>query len=337
MSQALSLFTVETHTAGQPTRIVVGGLPRLLGDTVAAKRDVVRTQHDGLRTFLTSEPRGHTGMYGAYLVEPSHPDASAGVIFFSTVNYDDMCGHGIIGVATALVAEGMVATAAPETQFAVETPAGLVPVRARIAGGKAASVILRSVPAFVLDLDVSVDVPEVGSVRGDVAFGGNWYFYVDATSLGIPLDASHLGQLRSLGAAIKAALTGLFDLRHPLNSDIAASFLGVSFVQRGPDERTQRNLVVEGPDFFDRSPCGTGTCGRLATLVARGELATGDTLRNDGLFGGHFLGTAVDTATVGDYSAIIPEIEGSASITGYARFILEPDDPFGMAGLTTGS
>ena len=325
----LHLTTIETHTCGHPTRVVVDGLPSFAGVSVAEQRACARGELDFLRTFLCREPRGHGAMYAAYVV-PSQV-ADAGVVFASQVGYDDMCGHGTIGVVTALCESGRLPRDRP---VRLETPAGVVTAEPHWDGRRVAAVSFDSVPAFLYERDVTVQVPGVGAVRGDVAFGGNWYLYVAAATLDETVDAAHLPALVRLGAAIKEARNGVAEVVHPLHGQIARSLIGVSFY--GPPQRDpaadQINLVVESEVFYDRSPCGTGTCGRMAVLHARGELAPGAEFRNEGIAGGTFSGRITALTSVGPFAAIQPRLTGSAWLMGQAQWSLDPTDPLGTAG-----
>lgn len=323
------LTTIETHTCGHPTRVVVDGLPPFAGISVADQRACARAEHDELRTLLCREPRGHLAMYAAYVV-PSQV-ADVGVVFASQVGYDDMCGHGTIGVVTALSQSGRLPRDRP---VRLETPAGVVTAEPRWDGRRVASVSFDSVPAFLFERDVSVDVPGFGEVRGDIAFGGNWYLYVDAAAIGQPIDAANLPELMRLGNAVKEARNGVAEVEHPLHPQIARALIGVSFygAPRADPAADQCNVVVESDTFYDRSPCGTGTCGRMAVLHARGELAVGEPFRNEGIAGGEFTGRIVTETAVGPLAAIQPRLTGSAWVMGQAQWSLDPTDPLGTAG-----
>jgi len=333
-----SIFVVDSHTAGHPTRIVVGGLPKIQGDSVAQKRDYVRSKLDDyVRNFLCNEPRGHDGMYGAILTEPSSKDADFGVIFFSTVGYDDMCGHGTIGVATILVEMGMIHMEEPSTEVTLETPAGLVRAKAKVIDGKVKSVSFINVPAFLYKEGISINVPGYGEVKGDIAFGGNWYFYVNARELDIRVRSENIDELLKAGTAIKNEFNKQFDLVHPTDPNISKKLLGVSFLDSPVKNKKadQNNIVVEG-ELVDRSPCGTGTSGRMAVLFARNKLGLNEDFVNESITGTTFRGRLIGKTKVGEYPAVVPEITGSAYITGFNHFVLDPDDPFGSKGFLLG-
>ena len=332
-----SIFAVDSHTAGEPTRIAVGGLPKIQGDSVAEKRDYVRSKMDYIRSFLCNEPRGHDAMYGALLTDPGSEDAAFGVIFFSPVGYDDMCGHGVIGVATVLVETGMVHVEGPSKEVILETPAGLVRTKVNVTNGKVKSVSFVNIPAFLYKENLSINVPSYGEVKGDVAFGGNWYFYVNSPEIGVRVKSENIDDLVKAGIAIKNAFNKEFDLVHPTDPNISTKLLGVSILDSPVKNKKayQNNVVVEGK-FADRSPCGTGTCGRMAILFAKNKLALNEDFVNEGITGTVFRGRLIGKTRVGKYPAVIPEIAGSAYITGFNHIVLDPDDPFGLNGFLLG-
>jgi len=338
MKSSNSIFAVDSHTAGHPTRIVVGGLPKIPGNSVAEKRDYIRNKMDYIRKFLCNEPRGHSGMYGAILTEPANKDADFGVIFFSTVGYDDMCGHGVMGVTSVLVEMGMVPLEQPSTTITLETPAGLIQAKANIIDGKVKDVSLANVPAFLYKEDMSINIPGYGEVKGDVAFGGNWYFYVDAKDIGIRVRPENINDLIATGIAIKNEFNKKFDLVHPTDPNISKKLLGVSIIDSPVKNKDadQNNIVVEGKLFFDRSPCGTGTSGRMAILFGKNRLDLNEDFVNEAISGATFRGRLIKKTKVGEYPAVVPEITGSAYITGFNHFLLDPDDPFGLEGFLIG-
>ena len=332
-----SIFVVDSHTVGEPTRVVVGGLPKIPGDSVAQKREYVRSKMDYVRHFLCNEPRGHDGMYGALLTEPGSEDADFGVIFFSPVGYDDMCGHGTIGVATVLIETGMVHVEGTSKEVILETPAGLIRVAANMAGKELKSISFVNVPAFLYKEDISVNVPGYGEVKGDVAFGGNWYFYVNAKEIGVRVRSENIDDLIKTGIAIRNEFNKEFDLVHPTDPNISTKLLGVSIIDSPAKNKRadQNNIVVEGK-LVDRSPCGTGTCGRMAVLFAKNKLGLNEGFVNESITGAVFHGRLIEKTKVGEYPAVIPEITGSAYVTGFNHIVLDPDDPFGVKGFVLG-
>ncbi len=266
-------------------------------------------------------------MYGAVLTEPVTPDGDLGVLFLHTEGWSTMCGHGVIALVTVLVETGAVAATGPEAVVRLDTPAGRVVARARLDAGRVRSVAFENVPSFVVALDQTVAVPGLGTVRYDVAFGGAFYAYCEAAPLGLRLVPEEYRQLIAAGEAITRAVAAQQAIRHP--HDDALSFLyGTIFTgpAHAPDAHSRHVCVFAGTQV-DRSPTGTGVSGRLALEHARGRLTPGAPLVVESLIGTRFAGRIVRTATVGTVPAVVPEVEGSAFITGRTEFVLDPADP----------
>lgn len=315
-----------------PTRVVVGGVGTLPGDTMEERRRYVIDEADHLRTWLMFEPHGHSAMSGAILQPPIREDADFGVVYIEVSGCLPMCGHGTIGVATVLVETGMVELTEPETVIRLDTPAGLVVATVQVdeARARARSVTIENVPSFVTELDASVQVPGLGKVRYDMAFGGNFYAIVDLAALGEQapcFDRTNGAALLDVGMQIMAAINEQRPPLHPENPAIDHVH-HVQLVAPGSTPQHSRHAMVIHPGWFDRSPCGTGTSARVAQLVARGQMAIGDELANESLIGAHFVGRAISHAKVGEFDAVIPTITGRAWITGTSQHMLAPDDPF---------
>lgn len=321
---------VDSHTEGMPTRVVVGGVGTLPGSTMEERRHYVINEADHLRTWLMYEPHGHSAMSGAIMQPPTRADADWGVVYIEVSGCLPMCGHGTIGVATVLVETGMVEVNEPETVIRLDTPAGLVIARVQVDGGRARSVTIENVPSFVTELDAQVDVPGIGPVTYDMAFGGNFYAIVQLESLAAAapaFDRANTAALLDTGMRIMAAINATHPPAHPLNPAIDHVH-HVQLVAPGSTAQHSRHAMVIHPGWFDRSPCGTGTSARVAQLIARGELSIDDDLINESLLGTHFVGRAIETTTVGEFDAIVPTITGRAWITGTSQHMLAPDDPF---------
>jgi len=290
-----------------------------------------------VRTFLCNEPRGHDGMYGAILTEPTSEDADFGIIFFSPVSYDDMCGHGTIGVSTVLVEMGMVRVEEPSTKFTLETPAGLIRVTANMAGKELRGISFVNVPAFLYKEDMSINVPGYGEVKGDVAFGGNWFFHVNAKEIGVRVRPEDVDDLVKAGIAIKNEFNKEFDLVHPTDPNISKKLLGVTIIDSPVTNKDadQRNIHILGR-MFDRSPGGTATSSRMAILFAKNKLGLNEEFVNESITGAVFRGRLIEKTKVGKYQAVIPEVTGSAHVSGFNHIVLDPDDPFGLEGFQLG-
>ncbi len=318
---------VDSHTEGMPTRVIVGGVGVLPGETMAERRLHVMTEADDLRTLLMYEPRGHSAMSGAILQPPTRPDADWGVVYIEVSGCLPMCGHGTIGVATVLVETGMVEVTEPVTTIRLDVPIGLVEARVQVEDGRAKAVTIRNVPSFTVGLDRTVRVPGFGEVTYDMAFGGNFYAIVPIERLGIPFERSEKQRMLDAALAMMDAINETEMPVHPTAPAVRECH-HVYLEAPGSDARYSRHAMAIHPGWFDRSPCGTGTSARMAQLHTRGLLPLDTDFVNESFIGTRFTGRLVDTATVGPYDAVVPTITGRAWITGTAQYVLDPEDPF---------
>jgi len=320
------ITTIDAHAEGEPFRVITSGFPELPGDTILARRRYAKAHYDYLRTALMWEPRGHADMYGCIVTPPVTPGADAGVLFIHNEGFSTMCGHGVIGFTTVALETGMFLMSEPETTLRIDTPAGLVTARGRVSDGRVKSVYFHNVPSFVLELDAIVDAPGVGRTRYDLAFGGAFYAYVKAEEVGLTCSPEDYRRLIEVGMAIKRAVMASRAVPHPFEEDL--SFLyGVIFI--GPASNANyhsRNVCVFAEGEVDRSPTGTGVSGRLAIHHARGEIGASEPIVIESVIGSRFTGRVAQTTTFGPYNAIIPEVEGTARITGRHEFMIDPDD-----------
>jgi proline racemase len=322
--RASRYFTaVDSHTEGMPTRVITGGVGPIPGATMAERREHFVKNMDHIRQFLVNEPRGHAAMSGAILQPATRQDADWGVLYIEVSGCLPMCGHGTIGVATVLVETGMVEVTEPVTTVRLDTPAGLVVAEVAVRDGRAESVRFQNVPAYVHELDAVVDVPGLGEVRYDMAYGGNFYAILPIESIGIPFDVKEKERMLATGLSIMDAINAQ---RRPVHRDDPgiAGCKHVQLVAPGRDGSDARNAMVIHPGWFDRSPCGTGTSARMAQLHARGELALHTDFVNESLLGTRFTGRLVAETARG----VTPTIEGRAWLTGMAQYLLDPTDPF---------
>jgi len=323
----LKITTIDAHTGGEPFRVITGGWPELPGDTILERRRYAKEKLDHLRTALMFEPRGHADMYGCIITPPVTPGADIGILFMHNEGFSTMCGHGIIGITKVALETGLLPLTAPETTIKIDTPAGLVTAHARVADGRVESVYFHNVPSFVLALDETVEVPGLGSVRYDLAFGGAFYAYVQAGSVGLTCTPEDYGALIETGRAIKQAIMTNRPIPHPFEADL--SFLyGTIFI--GPplgEGAHSRNVCVFAEGEVDRSPTGTGVSGRLAIHHARGELGLNQPIIIESIIGSRFTGRVIATTPFGPHPAITPEVEGVAHITGRHEFLIDPTDP----------
>lgn len=324
-----TIQAVDSHTAGEPTRIVTGGLPRIAGEDMAGKRAVLRRDHDHLRRALVLEPRGHDAIVAAFLLPPCDPAADLGVVFANDAGYLGMCGHGAIGVATVAVATGMVAAVEPETMVVLDTPAGVVRCRVRVEDGRPVAVTMVNVPSFLFRQRAVVPVEGFGRIAVDIAYGGNWFAFVEAGQLGLEVARQRLPQLMPAAMAVRQALidAGIRGVHPQTGEEQIVDHVKVFAELEGPDAPGARALTLCPGAAYDRSPCGTGTSAKLAVLHAKGELEPGRWFTSESVLGTRFRGRVAATTEVGALAAIVPEVEGSAWITGFATFVLDPDDP----------
>ena len=327
MSILRSVNTVETHTEGMPTRVVIEGIGEIPGNTAFEKRAYFMEHMDHLRQWLMFEPRGHSAMSGAILQKSTRSDADIGVVYIEVSGCLPMCGHGPIGVATALIERNLVKVTEPVTTVRLDTPAGLVVVDVDVKDGKALKVTITNVPSFLYQKDQTVNVPGYGKVSYDMAYGGNFYAIIPAETMGIPFLKENGAKFLAAGLAISDAINEQNRPVHPENPEIAICH-HIDFISPGEHPLHWKNAMAIYPGWFDRSPCGTGTSARLAQLVARGQFKDDDVLINESWIGSHFEARVKNHTTVANYDAIVPLITGRAWVMGEATWILDSADPF---------
>jgi proline racemase len=317
--------TVDYHTAGEPFRIVSGGVPPLRGRTIMEKRRYALQELDHVRQLLVFEPRGHADMYGGFVTEPEDQGAALGVVFFHNAGYSTACGHGTIALVTWAVEAAIVPTGGPATEVVVDVPSGRLRTVASVKSGRVRSVRFQNVPSFVL-IDAFPVTAGSRRVETAVAYGGAFYAIVPAERFELPIEPAFVPRFIELGREIKAGIEASRNIAHPLQPELEGIY-GVMFTAGN------RNVTVFADGEVDRSPCGSGTSARLALLDQRGELARGTTLMHESIIGGRFASRVVGEARVGEYPAVITEVEGSAHLTGYHQFVLHADDPIGVGFL----
>ena len=319
--------TIDTHTGGEPTRTIIGGLPFISGKTIWDKMTYLKNNLDWVRTALMLEPRGHSGMAGVILTEPAHPEADIGVIFLETYGFAPMCGHGTIGVSTSLVETGMVGVEEPVTHITLDTPAGLIPVRVNVEKGTARSVTFRNTPSFVLAEDIECDIPKFGKIKMDVSYGGSVFAILPAASVGIKICPENADEIIEKGKIIREAVNRQVKIQHP-EIDCINACTHIEFYSESPNPKVHaKNAVFFADRWIDRSPCGTGTSAKMAALYSKGVLKLDEEFVHESIIGSIFKARAVAETSVGPYSAIIPEVTGSAHIMGINKFFIDPDDP----------
>jgi proline racemase len=318
---------IDTHTMGEPTRIIIAGLPPLKGASVMEKKQKMEASYDWMRQAQIFEPRGHMDMFGAFLVEPVHPEADFGVIFTDSGGYLNMCGHGTIGVSTMLVEMGYVPKVEPYTTLTLEAPAGLIRVKVAVAQDRVESVTFTNVPAFVYKRDCMVTLPEIGPVTFDIAFGGSFFALVHAAQLKQQIRQENLSVMVPLALRLRDIINNTIPVQHPTLPITTVDLVEVYDAPTLPNAHT-RNVVIFGDGNVDRSPCGTGTCAKLALLHAEGKIGCHKPFVHESILGTTFTGEIVEETMVKDIKAIIPQITGSAYITGFNQLIIDDRDPY---------
>ncbi len=337
----------DAHAGGEHGRVIVGGVPHVPGNSVFEKMAWLREHRDDLRLRMLREPRGYPAANCNLIVPPCHPDADAGYVIMEQVEYPGMSGTNTMCVVTVLLETGMLPMREPITELTLETPAGLIRVRADCADGKVTRVTFRNVPAFATHLDAVIEVPTLGAVTVDVAYGGMFYVIADAARFGLRLVPDEGRDIVRIGEMVKAAAQEQLRVMHPEQPD----FNGVTIAQlSGPpsnDGADARNAVVVSTGkldwnkpatwtgAIDRSPCGTGTCAKMAVLHAKGRLPLDRDFRHEGILGTVFTGRLLERTRVGPYDAVVPSLSGQAWITGMSTYVLDPTDPF-PDGFTVG-
>jgi trans-L-3-hydroxyproline dehydratase len=320
--------TIDAHAAGEPLRLVADGLPSPEGATMLEKRAWAQKHVDHLRRAIMLEPRGHADMYGALLTEPVTPGAIAGVLFMHNEGWSTMCGHGIIAVTTIAIERELVWSG--ERSMTLDTPAGPVEATPRVQQRdnqpRVSSVAFKNVPSFVLEAGLPVKLGG-RTIPVDIAFGGAFYAIVDGEAAGLAIDSKRLPDLRRAGMQIKEEVERLRQAVHPVDSGLKGIY-GTIFTgpPHGADAHL-RNVTIFADAEVDRSPCGTGTAAVMAVLSEMGVLAEGSVFTHESIVGTHFTGHIRGRTRVGEHEAIVPEIEGSAWITGEHTFLIDGDDP----------
>jgi proline racemase len=344
-----SVLTIDSHVGGEPARLVVEGLPPIPGQTVNDKRLYLSENLDEIRLRLTQEPRGHRDMFASILTEPECEEAAFGLVYMDARRYPYLCGHATMAAVSALIELGIIEAQLPETQVVVDTPSGpwrttahvreqVTSPQEKVAGeGRRRpgatevvvdSVAIRPEVAFAYLLDQPLDVPGLGRIQVDVSFTGGFFVMVSMDQISLELTPDNAPRLAHLGMSIMEVGNKQLSVRHPQRTYINTIDVVEFFDPRGHAAGRGKNFVVFGEGHVDRSPCGTGTCAKIALLHRRGELAVGQPFVNEGLMGTTFEARILRETSVSHLPAIIPQVSGTAYITGLHRFMLAPGDPF---------
>jgi len=331
---------VDLHAAGEPGRVIVGGVEGIPGGSMLEAMSWLRANRDDLRLRMLREPRGYPAANCNLVLPSSNPEAAAGYVIMEQVEYPGMSGTNTMCVVTALLETGMLPMTEPVTNLTLEAPAGLIRIRADCAAGKVTGVTFRNVPAFATHLDAPVEVPQLGTVTVDVAYGGMFYVIASAERFGLGLTPDEGADIVRITEMIKAAANEQLPVVHPEEPEFTGITIGQLSGPAHDPANSMRNVVTVSTGALDwdrpatwtgaidRSPCGTGTSARMATLHARGALAIGEDFRHEGILGTVFTGRLLEEARVGDRPAVVPQITGQAWITGIADYVVDPTDPF---------
>lgn len=324
--------TIDSHTMGEATRIIYDGFPPLEGNTMMERKKFLEKHYDHYRTALMLEPRGHRDMFGALLTDPIHEEADLGVIFMDSGGYLNMCGHGSIGVASMAVETGLVEVTEPYTEVVLDAPSGIIRTKVKVEQGKAIEVSILNVPAFLYKQNLEVDVAGYGTIPVDIAFGGSFFALVDADKMGLEVSTDNIELLTDLGMKLIQKINQTVEIKHPY-LDIVTVDLAEFYCAPTNPKATKKNVVIFGEAQADRSPCGTGTSAKLATLYTKGELGIEESFIYESITGSMFRGEVVQEIEIDGFTGIIPRITGSAYITGLNTWILDDIDPLEMGFL----
>jgi proline racemase len=341
------LTAVDLHAGGEPGRVITGGVLDVPGASMFAKMQYFAQHHDDIRLRMLREPRGYPATCCNLILPPTRPEAQAGFIIMEQVEYPPMSGTNTICVVTALLETGMLPMREPVTELVLEAPAGLIGVRADCRDGKVTRVTFKNVPAFAVHLDQPVEVPGLGTVRVDVAWGGMFYVIAEAEPFGLRLTPDEGREITRISQMILAATQEQLPVAHPDNPHVTGPTIAQLSGPPSRPEAQRKNAVTvttgkldwARPASFtgaiDRSPCGTGTCAKMAALYARGQLGLNQDFCHEGILGTLFTGRLIEETMVGPYRAVVPTLSGTAWITGLAQYVVDPDDPF-PNGFTVG-
>lgn len=326
----LQIKTIDMHTGGEPLRVIVDGFPNLAGNSVLDYRRDCKENYDHLRTALMFEPRGHADMYGCILTPPNDSEGDFGVVFLHNEGYSTMCGHAIIALSTLAIEMHWIAAVEGENILKIDAPCGRITSFTTVENGNVTHVRFHCVPSFVVGLDREVNIPGIGKIKYDLAYGGAFYAYVDMqkNALNFSLNPDSYRQLIDTGMKIKnAVMQQETEIEHPFETDL--SFLyGTIFIGDALNpENHSRNVCIFAEGEVDRCPTGSGVSGRMAIHKARNEIEVGDRFRIESISGSEFDGSVVKTVDYGKFNAVIPEVSGNAYITGKHEFLIDPRDP----------
>jgi len=319
--------TVDMHTAGEPLRIITDGLPGIRGATILEKRKFFRDNYDHIRKGIMWEPRGHADMYGAVVTEPVNEGSDFGIFFLHNEGYSTMCGHAMIAIVKIVLETGMIKKDDNDPELNIDAPPGLIIARAVMKDGIVKVSSFRNVPSFVLYKDQTINVPGIGEVKFDVAYGGAFYAFCDAAQLGLNLNVSGADRLIDYGRKIKLAVSENFEIKHPFEDDLGFLY-GTIFTGNACERGNHsRNVCIFADGELDRSPTGSGVSARAAIHYSRSELEKDETITIESILGTTMDVRVTDNVKYGPYDAVVPEVTATSYFTGKHEFYFDPDDP----------
>ena len=321
------IVTIDSHTQGEPTRLLISGAEDINGSTMAAKREDFQARYDHLRCLLTREPRGHRDMFVAAVTEPVSPQAHFGLIYMDARRYPYLCGHATIGAVTTLIETGAIEAAEGETVIMVDTPSGPLKSYAQIKNGRVHSVGIDMVPSFVFQTDIPLEVPGFGVLNIDLVYVGGFFAMVSAPSVGLELVPANSRKLISLGMSIIKAANNALSVSHPERPEVSTVDV-TEFYHEDVEKKQGTSAVIYGEAHMDRSPCGTGTTAKMTLMHHKNELSPGQVYKSCSPLGTVFNGRIIKETMIGGRKGIIGRITGSAAVTGYHQFVIAPADPF---------
>jgi len=317
---------IDTHCSGESTRILVGGVPKLKGKTMQEKQKYFQKHYDHLVGTMLQEPRGFSGMLGSVLTEPCHPDADIGVIYLWTGGYFSACGDSTYSCSAALVNTGMIEVTEPVTNITFDTVSGLVKTKVEVEDGNAKRIFMEGVPSYYWKT-MKFDIPDIGEVEADIAYGGLWYAFIDADSIGLKPSLENKDHWIPLGWKIRNYIADKIKVDHPEYPELNILDLVTFYTKPSKDEYTSRHWNVFGPKQTCRSPAGTCTNARMAAMYGKGEIKPGDEVKFESTISTVMVGKIAEEKKLGKYDAIVPDVMATAYVTGFMQVIIDPDDP----------
>jgi len=321
-----SIYTVDSHTMGEPTRVVIGGIPNIPGKTMMEKKEYLQKNYDHIRRGIMLEPRGHHDMFGSIVMEPVNPEADLGIVFMDGEGFVNMCGHGSIGACSVAVETGLVEAKEPYTNVILECPVGLIHARVAVEHGKAKSVTFNNVESFLYKSDVEADIPGLGKVQFDIAYGGNFVILIHSSFMGVDICPGNLPTLKEKARILNEWVNVNMEVQHPTIPEVHGAAMVEVWGPAKSEDADYQNAVLFGQSV-DRSPCGVGTSAKMAALVAKGELSIGQEIVCESVICTKFKGVPLSKKKGGSFDAIIPQITASAYITGFNHLVFDDEDP----------